>query len=84
MLTHNPKATKVKEKCPKCDMTFRFKSELYRHIPTSHRNQTNGNSQSNQYKKMKEKFDVPKSRQFGICTEKKTLGPHATGPKILD
>ena len=68
MITHNPKATKVEEKCPKCDMTFRFKSDLNRHIPTSHRDYVKGNSRSNQYKKMK-KFDVPKSRNVGKCTE---------------
>lgn len=69
MLKHNPKPPKAEEKCPKCDMTFKYKSDLERHIPTSHRDYVKGNSRSNQYRKMK-KFDVPKARQFGTCTEK--------------
>ena len=53
MLTHDPKAIKEEEKCPKCEKTFMFKSHLDRHIPTSHRDYAKGNSRSNQYKKMK-------------------------------
>ena len=47
MLKHNPKPPKAEEKCPKCDMTFKYKSDLERHIPTSHRDYVKGNSRSN-------------------------------------
>ena len=43
MLTHDPKAIKGEEKCPKCEKTFMFKSHLDRHIPTSHRDYAKGN-----------------------------------------
>ena len=69
MIKHDPKPAKVEEKCPKCDMTFKFKSLLDRHIPTSHRDYVKGNSRANQYKKMK-KLNVPKAHQFETCTEK--------------
>ena len=44
MIKHNPKPPKAEEKCPKCDMTFKYKSDLERHIPTSHRDFVKGNS----------------------------------------
>ena len=44
MIKHNPKPPKAEEKCPKCDMTFKYKSDLGRHIPTSHCGLVKGNS----------------------------------------
>ena len=52
-----------------CDMTFMFKSDLMRHIPTSHRDYVKGNSRTNQYRKMK-KLNVAKAHEFEACTEK--------------
>ena len=69
MIKHNPKPEKVEEKCPKCDKTFKCKSELNRHIPTSHSDYVKGNSRANQYRKLK-KLNVPKAHQFETCTEK--------------
>lgn len=69
MITHNPKPAKVELKCPKCDMTFKFKSYLDRHIQTPHRDYVKGNSRANQYRKMK-KLNIPKAHEFEACTEK--------------
>ena len=67
----NPKAKKVKEKC---DMTYKFISDLNRHILTSHSDYARGNIRSNQYKKMK-KFDVLKSHQNKTCSQKDSRPP---------
>ena len=53
MITHNPKPDKVKEKCPKCDLTFKYTSDYNRHIKTPHRDYVKGNSRANQYRKIK-------------------------------
>ena len=53
MIKHNPKPAKLEEKCPKCDMTFKYKSVLNRHIPTSHHDFGKGKSRSSQYRKLK-------------------------------
>ena len=68
MSKHN-KPTKIKQKCPKCEKTFKYKSELNKHIPTSHRDFVKGNSRANQYRKLKQ-LNVPKAKQFETCTEK--------------
>ena len=44
MITHNPKPAKEEEKCPKCDLTFKYRSDLNRHIQTPHRSFVKGNS----------------------------------------
>ena len=49
---HMIKPAKVKEKCPKCDLTFMFRSDLNRHVLTPHRDYVKGNSRSNQYRKI--------------------------------
>ena len=53
MIKHNPKPPKVEEKCPKCEMTFKYKSNLKRHIPTSHGNFVKGNSRATLYRRLK-------------------------------
>ena len=68
MITHNPKPAKEEEKCPKCDMTFKYRSELNRHIQTPHRSFVKGNSRANQYRKLK-KMDVAKEHDSLTCTE---------------
>ena len=49
---HMIKPAKFKEKCPKCDLTFMFRSDLNRHVLTPHRDYVKGNSRSNQYRKI--------------------------------
>ena len=61
-MTHK-KPEKEEEKCPKCDLTFKYKSDLNRHIQTPHRTAPKGNSRSNQYRKLK-KMDVAKAQIF--------------------
>ena len=67
MMTHK-KPEKEEEKCPKCDLTFKYKSDLNRHIQTPHRTAPKGNSRANQYRKLK-KMDVAKAHDFQTCTE---------------
>ena len=68
MKSHNPKPAQVAHKCPKCDSTFKCKSDLKRHIDTPHRDYVKGNSRANQYRKLK-KLDIPKANNLAVCTE---------------
>ena len=64
MIKHNPKPAKVEEKCPKCDLTFKYKSEFNRHIQTPHCDRMKGNSRSSHYRHLK-KIKVAQAKHNG-------------------
>ena len=76
MSTHNPKPAKVEQKCPKCEKTFKYKSELNKHIPTSHRDFAKTNSRANLYKRKKKILNDQIDKYFlTIKTNHSTQNP---------